>query len=199
MNFVFKMTALVPVLVGLLLGSVPAHAQAVYYTTRDLLTDFFQKSQRVAYRKIELTAGDRARLKARLGYEPARGSYTFFVAESNGKVDGYAIIDEENGEHMPITFAVKIGPNGAVERQEVVEYREARGDEVRDLSFRRQFVGKTAGDSLCPERDIAVVSGATISSRAMAVGVKRALVLFDMFMRGGALATRAGSAAPGKL
>jgi hypothetical protein len=176
----------------------PARAQGVYFSTRDLLADFFRSSQNVTYQKVELAGDMRARVKTRLGYEPKKGSYTFFIAQSNGKVDGYAFIDDENGEHLPITFAVKLSPTGVVERQEIVEYCEARGDEVRDLSFRKQFVGKSVADPLCPDRDIAVVSGATISSRAMAVGVKRALVLFDMFVRPGQLAARAVTT-PGKL
>ena len=194
MNFVFKIGArsvAATLFFTLLTAAAPARAQAVYFSTRALLTDFFRTSQNVTYKKVELAAEQRARIKARLGYEPQKGSYTFFVAQSNGKIDGYALIDEENGEHLPITFAVKLSPTGVVERQEIVEYREARGDEVRDLSFRKQFVGKSVADPLCPDRDIAVVSGATISSRAMAVGVKRALVLFDMFVRPGQLATRA--------
>jgi Na+-translocating ferredoxin:NAD+ oxidoreductase RnfG subunit len=78
-----------------------------------------------------------------------------------------------------------------VQRQEIVIYREARGDEVRDEHFRRQFVGKSARDACEVEQDIVAVSGATISSRAMAVGVKRALVLFDELVRPTANATAA--------
>ena len=33
-----------------------AHAQGVYFTTRDLLTDFFKQSQHVTYKKIALSA-----------------------------------------------------------------------------------------------------------------------------------------------
>jgi hypothetical protein len=214
MNFVFKIAGRSVGQVVLLFAIVavflpcPARAQAVYFGTRELLGDFFRHSQAVTYRRIELSEADRARVKARLGYDLKKPSYTFFIAQTNGKVDGYAIIDEENGEHLPITFAVKIAPSGVVERQEIVVYREARGDEVRDAAFRQQFVGKSADDPICPEHDIAVVSGATISSRAMSIGVKRALVLFEMFVRPGALASRpltaSGTAsgtgtAPGKL
>jgi len=58
-------------------------------------------------------------------------------------------------------------------------YRERYGDEVRDPRFRQQFVGKTAADPLRPGEEVIAVSGATISSRAMALGVRRCLVLFD--------------------
>jgi hypothetical protein len=50
---------------------------------------------------------------------------------------------------------------------------------VRDPRFRQQFVGKSAADPLRPGEEIVAVSGATISSRAMAVGVRRALILLD--------------------
>src|SRR4051794_9967254 len=132
MKVVFKMRKVFVAIafVFSLLGSAsPAHAQGIYFTTRELLTDFFRQSQSVTYKKIELSPADKARIKARLGYEPPRSSYTFFIAQTSGKVDGYALIDDENGEHQPITFGVKIAPSGNIERQEIVAYREARGDE----------------------------------------------------------------------
>lgn len=169
----------------------PAHAQAAYISTRDLLADFFHNSERVTFRKVTPDAAERVRLTARLGYAPARPIYTFYIALSGARVDGYAFIDDELGEHLPITFAVKLSPAGVVERQEIVAYREARGDEVREDRFRRQFVGKTARDPIVSGADIAAISGATISSRAMAKGVKRAVVLFEELMQPERAAARA--------
>jgi hypothetical protein len=177
MKTVFKIASLA----ALLLGAAPARAERAFWSTRDLLADatFFRSSDRVTYLQIDVTPADRARIEARLGYRLARDRYTIFVASTDGHVDGYALFDEELGEHLPITFAVKVSPAGVVERQEVVAYREARGDEVRDERFKRQFVGKTSRNALRAGDDIAAVSGATISSRAMAVGVRRALILVE--------------------
>ena len=50
---------------------------------------------------------------------------------------------------------------------------------MRDARFRAQFVGKTARDPLRTGDDVVAVSGATISSRAMSLGVKRALVIME--------------------
>ena len=172
-------------LVAMLLGALaaPAHAQSVYFSTRDLLADFFKKSQNVTYQTINIDAAERDKLTRLLGYAPQKSHYTFFVATTGAKVDGYALIDEQKGEHLPITFAVKLSPDGVVQRQEIVAYREPRGDEVRDARFRKQFVGKSARDAIVAGQDIVAVSGATISSRAMAVGVKRAVVLFDELVK----------------
>src|SRR5262245_14333395 len=87
--------------------AAPASADTVYWSTRDLLADasFFRTSQRVAYRQIDVTAEQRARIEARLGYRLAHDRYTIFVATTDGRVDGYAVFDDELGQHMPITFA----------------------------------------------------------------------------------------------
>jgi len=183
-NFNFARALALFASVGLFASASPARAEGVYFSTADLLRDFFRDSKSVTYKKVEISGKDLGRLEHRLGYAPARKSYTFYVATSGDKIDGYALIDEEQGEHLPITFAVKLSPDGVVLRQEIVCYRESRGDEVRDARFRQQFVGKSARDPVMANQDIVAVSGATISSRAMAVGVKRALVLFDELMRG---------------
>src|SRR6476661_598015 len=103
----------------------PARADQVYFTARDLLGDFFRSSQNVTYKKVQLDDLEKQRLQHRLGYSPSKASYTFYVATSGGRIDGYAFIDEEKGEHLPITFAVKLSPAGKIERQEIVVYREA--------------------------------------------------------------------------
>jgi electron transport complex protein RnfG len=185
MKIVFKINhglAALALAVSLGAGSV-AHADQVYFTPRDLLADFFRASRNVTYKKVQLSDGDKARLAHRLGYALRKPSYTFYVASSGSHVDGFAFLDDEMGEHQPISFAVKLSPEGRVERQEIVVYREPRGDEVRDERFRRQFVGKSARDPIVANEDIVVVSGATISSRAVATGVKRAVVLFDELVK----------------
>ena len=65
----------------------PAGAQAtVYYSTRDVLADFFRTSQSVTYQKVALDGPTRDRLARRLGYAPPRPAYTFYVARSGTRV-----------------------------------------------------------------------------------------------------------------
>jgi Na+-translocating ferredoxin:NAD+ oxidoreductase subunit G len=170
-------------LLGLLAGApAPVRAEpseVVYATPKTVLASFFPKSERVTYRTMALDARAKARLGHRLGYAPARESYTIFVALTQGKVDGYAVIDDELGLHQPITFATRLTSKGVVDRVEIMVYREPRGDEVRDPRFRKQFVGKTSQDRLRVSDDIDAVSGATVSSVSLAVGVRRATVLVE--------------------
>src|SRR5437879_13858234 len=112
MKIVFKIIFTGFVAAALLAPARPARADQVYFTPRDLLADFFRTSQNVTFKKVQPDDEGRKRLQHRLGYTPAKQSYTFYVATSGGHVDGYAFIDEEKGEHLPITFAVKLSPAG---------------------------------------------------------------------------------------
>jgi Na+-translocating ferredoxin:NAD+ oxidoreductase subunit G len=180
---------------GITAAPAPARAEGTYFSTRTLLAAFFPASERVTFRTFILDPSSKTRLAQRLGYVPARDRYTIYVASTQGRVDGYAIVDDERGLHQPITFATRLSPRGAVERIEIVAYREARGDEVRDPRFRKQFEGKTAQDPLRLNKDIDAVSGATISSASLATGVRRATILVEELALG--LSTVASvSAAP---
>lgn len=183
MKIVFNYMVWVCLAVATLSFSSTAHADSTYFTKRSVLTSFFPSSDKISFEKFQPSKAQRAVLKRKLGYELAKSSYYFFVATrttNEGKIiDGYAFIDEVMGQHRPITYAVKLSTDGTVLRQEVMVYRESHGDEIRSPRFTKQFKGKTVNDSLRANRDIDCVSGATISSRAIVLGVRRALVLFD--------------------
>ena len=168
-------------LAGLLAGAAPrsARAETTYFSTRSLLAEFFPKSERVTFRTYVLDPSLKARLRQRLGYLPPKDRYTIFVATTQGRIDGYALVDDEKGLHQPITFATRLSPRGTVERLEIVAYREPRGDEVRDPRFRKQFEGKTAQDPFRMGHDVDAVSGATVSSASLTAGVRRAAILVE--------------------
>ena len=91
---------------------------------------------------------------------------------SNG---GYFVVDRVVGKHEYITIAIGINPNGTVKQIEIMDYRESYGYEVRDASWRAQFVGKSASSPLQLGADIKNISGATLSSKHITDGVKRVL------------------------
>lgn len=88
---------------------------------------------------------------------------------------GYFVVERVVGKHEYITIAIGINPNGTVKQIEIMDYRESYGYEVRDASWRAQFVGKSASSPLQLGEDIKNISGATLSSKHVADGVKRVL------------------------
>jgi hypothetical protein len=90
---------------------------------------------------------------------------------------GWLIVDEVIGKHEYITFAVGLSANGTVRGVEIMDYRESYGGEVRDPKWRAQFTGKTKAAPLKLDEDIKNISGATLSSRHIAEGVRRLLAV----------------------
>ncbi|MFO1463892.1 MAG: FMN-binding protein [bacterium] len=153
----------------------------VYLKPSDALKLIFKDSQEVVKEEHPLSPELIRQASQRLGYEPPKGSYTFYVGKTQGAVDGYALIDDQVGKVQPITFITRINPQGQVDSVEVMVYRESHGGEVTSRRFLNQFKQKSLNSELRLHGDIINVSGATLSSQALVLGVKRALVLWQLF------------------
>ena len=88
---------------------------------------------------------------------------------------GFAAIGNVLGKDQPITFLVAIDPADRLKDVDILVYREPYGGEVAYEPWRRQFRGKSAGDSLRVGKEIRSISGATISVHAVTLGVRRML------------------------
>jgi Na+-translocating ferredoxin:NAD+ oxidoreductase RnfG subunit len=175
--------ALVLALLG---AAVPAHATD-YWTPAKLLGEFFKTSQKVSPKSVTLSDADATQIAKQLGVDAAKlkKTWSVYVGEADGKRTGYAILDAEIGLHEPIDFGVRFDDKGTVSRMEIMAFREPYGDGVRADRFREQFVGKTAKDAITAGRDIDIVSGATLSSRSVALGVKRDVLVLQAALKNG--------------
>lgn len=111
-------------------------------------------------------------------------SYTFFIASRDGQAEKFAIQMNEIGKTEPITFMVGLSPEGKVTEVVIMVFRENRGWEVKEKRFLNQFRGKTLHNSIRVDEDIINYTGATLSSKAVARGVKKALFLLDALYPG---------------
>ena len=155
-------------------------AVKVYYTTDEALAKVFAKADTLWTEEWIPTAQERSELENRLGWVVTEESFVIHRGGKNGQEQGYAMIMEEQGRFKPITFIVKLGSDLRVEMVLVMVYRESRGDGVKRQRFLKQFRDKDGSDHLRLNRDIVAVSGATMSSRALATGVKKVLAILDL-------------------
>lgn len=98
---------------------------------------------------------------------------------SNG---GWFILDHVLGKHELITYALALDAGGAVRGLEILDYRESFGDQVRGAAWRAQFVGKRHGAPVKLGADIKNISGATLSSKHVADGVRRLLSTYALVL-----------------
>jgi Na+-translocating ferredoxin:NAD+ oxidoreductase RnfG subunit len=153
----------------------------VYLTEEQALKLLFPKAQSVKAEELRLTSAQKDRVQERIGWKFPEESFRAFKAETNGKVDGYAVLQETIGKHRPITYLIGVTPDGKVSDIEVLVYRESKGSEVRMKRFNSQYEGKTVLDPIRINKDIINITGATMSVRSVSAGVKRVLVLIDEF------------------
>jgi len=92
-----------------------------------------------------------------------------------GALLGFAQVRNVKGKDQPITFLVAIDSVNALKDIDVLVYREPYGGEVAYEPWRKQFRGKTSAAPLEVGKDIRNVSGATISSHSVTLGVRKAL------------------------
>ncbi len=160
-----------------LVQTVPA-AATVYLTDEQAQQAMFPGAA-FTPTPLRLSDDQRRALRERSGvHEPFREDRVWRVSTG-----GWFVIDEVVGKHEHIKYAVAIGPDGAVRQVEILEYRESYGYEIREASWRQQFVGKTAASPLKLGGDIRNVSGATLSCKHVTDGVKRVLAVYDLALK----------------
>ncbi|NML46716.1 FMN-binding protein [Ramlibacter sp. G-1-2-2] len=93
--------------------------------------------------------------------------------DAQGKPAGWVLADRVTGKYELIDYAVGFAPDGAITGVEVLAYRESHGSEIRNLAWRRQFVGHKGPAQLRFGEDIRSISGATLSCQHVTEGVQR--------------------------
>ena len=99
------------------------------------------------------------------------------VTDTAGALLGYTVQMQFVSRSGPFTIVVVTGPEFCVKRAEVLAYGAKRGRDVRLPEFTKQFADKCPKDPIRLGRDIDAITGATLSSRAMTDGVRKALLI----------------------
>lgn len=172
----------------LLIVSLSLFAAGAAFPTRVSAQQFLTEEQAVerilgSYdeliaREFPVSESQRSLIAKEAGCAVPEERLTFLMARRAGEPLGWVYVGDVQGLYEPITYAVGIGEGGRVKDVEILVYRESRGGEVRRRRFLNQYRGKDAHSPLRLHDDVINITGATVSSRALTYGVKKALVAF---------------------
>mgnify|MGYP000895443932 CR=1 FL=1 len=122
------------------------------------------------------------------GYEVVdhEGTRYYLVRDEDGSPAQAAFIAEQGGFNAPIRFLLVLDAEHSVHTVSILEHSEdpGLGERITRPSFLEQFVGLDKDSSFSLGAEIEAISGATISSRALASGVNKALEMFDIAFYG---------------
>jgi len=115
--------------------------------------------------------------------EKTQGDIDYFEARKNGALAGYCIRVTGMGYGGYMRIIVGIDPDGVIKGVDILEHQETPGlgakiNEIRpgesEPYFLKQFKGKQAR-TVTVKRDIDAITGATISSKAVADAINKAV------------------------
>ncbi len=182
-----RFLALAALALATLIFPLPLRARAttVYLTEDEALYAMMPGADRFDTEEIGLSPNQLSKAEALAGKRFLESRFRFRVGRTGEEAIGYAMVLDVIGKERPITFLIGISPEGAIMGIEVLIYRESEGSEVRHRRFMGQFLKKKKDDPLRLGQDIQPISGATLSSRAAAYAVKKALSIFEVVYQKG--------------
>ncbi len=104
----------------------------------------------------------------------------FFKISSNKNLLGYYYLGKAYGKADYFDFIVVFDTNLIVSKVKILVYREDHGGEVGSKRWLKQFIGTTKKQQLKYQKDIAAISGATISAKSMTNEVNKLLKTIDI-------------------
>jgi Na+-translocating ferredoxin:NAD+ oxidoreductase RnfG subunit len=125
---------------------------------------------------VNLDTAAREKL-ADVAHPPGMRDPRIWRAMAGSQLLGTFFADAVIGKQEYIGYALALDASGHIMRLDVLDYRETHGWEIRNERWRSQFVGKSATDAVEVSRDIANISGATLSCRHVTDGVRRLLAI----------------------
>lgn len=165
----------------MVLVAAPAFS-ADYLTVAQAQALIFDKAAVFSERPTLLSSDAKDQIKDLSGVRQRQDQQPIWKVEKDGQFLGWFVVDDVVGKHEYITYAIGISPQGEVLGLEVLSYRETHGGQVREASWRDQFHGKTLKDPFKLDEDVSNISGATLSCRNLLDGVKRLLVIHQLFL-----------------
>lgn len=165
------------------LSVVPLASAESLLSKDNALLQAFPKPISVETKWAVISPDQAERISRAMGSKNVSSVFRYYEATSNEVIVGYAIIDNTPGKHGPIRFMVVINPDMTVKSVTILAFYEKRGRPIRGRGFLSQFAGKKMTDRFRLNRDIDGITGATISSRAVARGVKNVVSYVTVLLR----------------
>lgn len=161
-------------------GEAAAGAMGVFYTEEAARRELFPDLQGFGRDTLTLDSATAVKAASLIKFPVPEKSVVFERILSKHGAAGYIYRGSEFGKVERMDFAVAMDAEGKVRRVLLTAYRESIGGEVKSKRFMRQFEGKKYGSALQLGRDIDGISGATLSSRAVTAGVRKAVCFWKL-------------------
>lgn len=168
-------------LLAAVLGNGPAAAE-VLATKEQALADAFPEAE-VSKETLYFSADEQEAIEQRARAKVDSRLFTVYRARRGGEPAGYAFIDTRTVRSKPATFLVVLSPDGQVRQVRILAW-----EEPPKYRPGERWLGQFAERGLSPELGLGgavqAMGGATLSSRTLTDGVRRALAVHAIKLTG---------------
>lgn len=170
-------------ILGLVLAFAAFSAAAgagVFASKQEALESAFPGANTIEHHTLVLDDEQAARVEQRAQARLESRLATVYTGIRDGRVMGHAIIDVHTVRTLPEAFMVVLAPDGSVRSTEILAFYEPP-EYMPPGRWLDQFDARKLDASLRLGGEIHGISGATLSSRAVTSGVRRALALYEAY------------------
>ena len=165
---------------ALLAGPAPAK---VFLARSEAVKAALPTADHVDTRDVFLTEAQKSAIEKNSGMPMESALVTVYTGYLKGQLVGYALFDTHVVRTQPETFVVALDPTGHITGLFVCAFYEPQ-DYLPSDRWLALFRGRDPSKPPRVGSDITSISGATLSSRAVAGGVRRALAIYAACLDG---------------
>ena len=141
------------------------------------IESFYGDGIEIDSKKFKISKKIKSKIQNHVKQKFFRNEIYYWVIKKDGAVKGYALMDNSKGKSMPITYLVIFNTNQEIIHSSILKYREGYGGEVKSRSWLDQFNGMVKDSLYLYPRNIAGISGATISVKSVTKGFAKLSLL----------------------
>ncbi len=161
----------------------PAVQAIQYLTVEQLQLSTFPAADLFEPFELELSDTQREEIESRSDSSLGRAKPRIWRAQKGGELLGYLVVDDVLGKHDYITFGFSLRLDGSIGELEILEYREAKGQEVVRQEWRSQFNQASLSGGMELDNPIQNISGATLSCKHIIDRVRAWLNLYQLVLK----------------
>lgn len=153
----------------------------VFLAKDEALNRAFPEASKIVSKSVIITKAKLAKIE-QLAQAPVKSKlYTFFVGMKQDQVLGYASIESAVVHSMPATFMIHLSPTGEVKDVVVLAFHESM-NYLPSNAWLKQFHGIQRPKDVKLGENIVSMAGATLSSRTIERGVRKAMAVLDVMI-----------------
>ncbi len=167
-------------ILAVILALIPSvgMARVVLMDKETALDHAFPHADRVERKTLFFDSTDKAEVR-RLAQAPFKsGLFTVYIGYRDGEVQGYTFIDTRTIRTKPAAFMVVLSPTGQVRMVRILAWNEP--PEYQPMRRWLEQFKAHREPQLRLNQEIQGISGATLSSRTLTRGVRRALAVYKL-------------------